>query len=423
MAKTIEQRGRCSWRVSIPAGYDNNKQKLIRKTFRFPSTWSMERQRKEVEKQAALLYAECINGNQPPSRDMNFRDFAQLWLDEYAKVNMQPKTIHECKVKLDYRILPALGLMKLSEIKPLTVTRFMNQLASSKLAESQDRFLSSQTLAHYQRLLSSIFATAVRWELMSSNPCMKLRMPQVRTKPVNVLDEDSSVMLLAHLEAAPLKYRCIVLIGIMTGLRLGEIVALKWADFDMEHLLVHIERSRSYVPGKGNFDKCPKSQSSTRTIALPQAVVDHLGMLEHEQMLRAKRLGDRWHDLGYLFTTWDGRPMGHNTPSRWFNDFQTEIRSKQQAEQLKLGIDPKSIKLFPRIRFHDLRHTHATLLLSEGVDLETVRLRLGHSKASTTANIYCHPLPAKDQRAAGIIESLLVKPEKVGMELGLTDHP
>jgi integrase len=99
--------------------------------------------------------------------------------------------------------------------------------------------------------------------------------------------------------------------------------------------------------------------------------------------------------------------MGHNTPTRWFKDFLENLRTSQQEEQTAQGIPSSKQKLFPMIRFHDLRHLHATLLIGEGIDIYTVSRRLGHARTSTTADIYCHPLKANDIKAASVIESIL----------------
>jgi integrase len=114
-------------------------------------------------------------------------------------------------------------------------------------------------------------------------------------------------------------------------------------------------------------------------------------------------------ELSYLFTSSDGHVMACNTPSMWFRSFLKRIRARQRHDQLAVGIPESKLKLIPLIRFHDLRHTHATLLIAEGIDIQTIKNRLGHARASTTANIYCHPLKAKDVLAAELIESILIK--------------
>jgi integrase len=134
-------------------------------------------------------------------------------------------------------------------------------------------------------------------------------------------------------------------------------------------------------------------------------LLDTFLLLKAEQARQKEQQKDNWHDNDYLFTAYGGLPMGHNTPTRWFKDFLADQRAKQQWEQTAAGIPVSEQKLFPKMRFHDLRHIHASLLIGKGVDIQTVSRRLGHARASTTANIYGHPLMANDAKAAAIIET------------------
>lgn len=416
MPACIERRGVSSWRVTVTNGYKGKRQKRIRKTFKFPPTWSNEQQREEVEKQAEILDAQVkqqtnqvpeVNFQEETSKDITFTEYAKLWLKEYASVNMQPKTLYQCEVKLNHRIIPYFAHYRLSQIKPLTITRFINMLSGTIVDEASQRRLSPQTVNHYISLLSSMFSMAVRWELMPTNPCSKVVKPKVKHDEVIILDEEDSKLLMKRIEKAPIKYRCIVQAAIMTGLRLGELVALKWHDIDFENKTLRVDRAKSYVPGKGCFDKEPKTRTSRRSIAVPQKLLDTFLLLKSEQDRQKEKLKEKWHETEYLFTTFDGLPMGHNTPTRWFKDFLDALRADQRQEQTAAGIPQSGHKVFPNMRFHDLRHLHASLLMGKGVDIQTISRRMGHARASTTANIYGHPLMANDRKAAEILESEL----------------
>lgn len=420
----IEQRGKSSWRVTVTDGYNNGKQNRIRETYKFPQTWPIERQREEIEKLASALEAKLKqqleadfkqqfvpvpekNHIDDTSEDMLFSEYAKLWLKEYAEVNMQPKTLYQCEVKLNHRILPFFAQYRLSQIKQLVITRFINDLSGTIIDETSMKKLSPQTVNHYISLLSSMFSMAIRWELMTSNPCSKVTKPKINHGDVLILDENDSRLLIQLIEDAPIKYRCIVLAALMTGLRLGELVALKWHDIDFASKILKVERAKSYVPGKGCFDKEPKTRTSRRSITVPQKLLDTFQMLKAEQNRQKENLMDKWHDSDYLFTAHDGLPMGHNTPTRWFKDFLDSVRERQRQEQLSAGVPESELKLFPKMRFHDTRHVHASILIVKSVDIQTVSRRLGHARASTTANIYGHPLMANDAKASAIIESEL----------------
>ena len=223
---------------------------------------------------------------------MLFSDFVPLWIREYAEKNMEPRTLHECLTKLNYRIIPYFGKYQLSQIRSLTVTIFINRLADTVIDSKTKRKLSAQTILHYHRLLSSMFVTAIRWDLMMANPCSKVVKPKVPNLEMKMLDELESQLLLTELVNAPLKHQCIIYIAIMTGLRNGEILALKWSDIDFSKKEISVNRARSYVPGIGSFDKVPKTLTSKRCLAVSQVVLDKLSTLAKDQELQKANLGE-----------------------------------------------------------------------------------------------------------------------------------
>ncbi|MDW7657724.1 MAG: site-specific integrase [Bacillota bacterium] len=408
MATCIEQRGRSSWRVSISAGYKDGKQQKIHRSFRFPEEWSTEKQRKEVEKKAAILYSEFFNKQIAPGRDMLFSEFADLWLKEYAKINLEEKNCYGAQSRLKGHILPYFGNMRMSKIRTLTITKFINSLSAWKNPRTGFK-LAPRTVINYITQLSSIFSTAVRWEIISNNPCCRIIKPKVESPDIVIPNETESVIILKLLEQESIKYQCIVYIGMMTGLRLGEIVGLKWSDIDFQAKQITVVRAMTYVPKIGNFDKSTKTKTSKRTVTVPVIILEKLILLQSRQQLDRERLGSKWQENSYLFISYDGSPLGHNTPSRWFRRFLLKVRQKQRDTQIAEGISEDHIKVIPIIRFHDLRHFHASILLAEGVDLETVSRRLGHARTSTTANIYCHPVMGRDAMASDTIENVLIK--------------
>ena len=407
----IEHRGHCTWRVTISDGYKNGKQQVIRRLFKFPVLWSADKQRKEVERNAALLYAEYLNSQLLPGRDMLFAEYADLWIKEYAKVNLEGKVCYSALCRLRKYLLPYFGRMRLSQIRTLTITQFINGLLKNKSSKT-GRPLSARTAINYLGQLSSMYSTAIRWEMVTNNPCRNVIRPKPDDPDITVLDEFQSAFLLKSLEQEPIMYQCIIYIAIMTGFRLGEIEGLKWTDINFETGQVSIVRARTYVPSLGNFDKTPKTKTSKRTVTIPSVVIAKLRQLRVEYESRKARLKKKWKDHNYLFSGYDGSPLGHNSPSRWFHNYLLRLRNIQLQNNTQLKGSSTEKNLIPIIRFHDLRHTHASLLLAEGVDLETISRRLGHAKTSTTANIYCHPMKEKDGRAALVIEHLLIKPDQ-----------
>lgn len=165
-------------------------------------------------------------------------------------------------------------------------------------------------------------------------------------------------------------------------------VGLDWSAVNGD--TIQIKQAAVYVPGEGIKLKPPKTASGVRSVTVPPMVCDALRRWKAEQNEQRLKLGEFWHNSGAVFTQWDGQRMHPDTPTRWFDKF-------LKRHEL------------PHIRLHDLRHTGASLLIASGMDIETVKKRLGHSKASTTLDIYAHAYEHNDRRAADALEKILQK--------------
>jgi integrase len=175
---------------------------------------------------------------------------------------------------------------------------------------------------------------------------------------------------------------------IYSGLRRGELCGLEWKDIDFENHLISVCRSSQYVPDKGIFTKETKTESSVRTIKLPNQAFDLLKEYRVWQLEQRFMIGDRWEDCDRIFTKWDGTPLHPDSVTQYFNNFIS-------------GTD------LPKISIHSLRHTNITLQIAAGVPLRTVSYRAGHAQTSTTANIYSHAIKTADEMAADVLSDIL----------------
>ena len=191
---------------------------------------------------------------------------------------------------------------------------------------------------------------------------------------------------MAQLE--PIHIHAVIATAIYTGARRGEIAGLKWEDIDFEKRTMYIRRSVVKLAQQEPEIKLPKTISSIRQIAIPQALCDILQELKKEQDRKKALLGEKWHEEGFLFTDWCGHVMHPHTPTKQFDKFLK-----------KYG--------FRHLKFHGLRHSSATYLLSNGCDIKTVSKRLGHTSIDTT-NIYVHALERTDKAAAECFDSIEV---------------
>jgi len=220
--------------------------------------------------------------------------------------------------------------------------------------------------------------TAVYWQMIPDNPAKRVKPPKGKTMPKkqNYFDDEQAIVFLDSIEDAPLKYKVLIHIAVYGGLRLEEVLPLTWNDFDFNNYTVDINKALSYVDGEQFIKDTTKNAGSTRRITLPTHIFDLLE--EYRPHAGLSRIFD----------------MHYSTPGHWLK--KTIARhNKCNGEKL------------PMISFHGLRHTNATLLISQGIDPRTVSGRLGHRNVSTTLNIYSHYIKSKDVVASEALSVLL----------------
>lgn len=403
---TIEHRGPNTWRVGVRTSAEEGRE-WIRQTLKFPASMPEGEQRKRAELAAAQLMLDVEAGRAVPTHQHTVRSFSQLWIDEHVRPDCSENTLKNYQYFLDSRILPALGDVKLQKLTPFMLTQFINSMRqecakSSAIPADQRkrksdrerpdmpmRPLSDRTVRHYYDCLNYMLNKAVQWRFLAKNPMDDVDRPKVKKTKVKFLDDRRAVQLLRCLSfEESLPFRCAVLLALLCGLRLGEVGALCLEDVNWEDCSINIDRALKYTPQEGNFIGDPKSEDSVRVVDLPPGM---MALLEetrkyHEDAARA--LGDRWYGCGRICCNWDGRPYHHDTPSKQFRKF-------------------ADANGFEGVRFHDLRHTHATILFANNIDAVAVASRLGHADASTTLRVYAHAIRQRDRDSADAMQRLL----------------
>lgn len=183
-------------------------------------------------------------------------------------------------------------------------------------------------------------------------------------------------------------YQTLVAVLVYTGMRRGEAVGLRWGDIDFENSIIDINKQRIYVPGVGVFDDDPKTEGSKRTIKVPPSLITILQNWKEKQLEIKLTFGDKYHNSDSVFTWVDGQPLNPDSVTKWFRRF----------------IDKNGL---PKIHIHSLRHTNASLLIANGIDIKTVSKRLGHANIQTTGNIYTHQIKSADEHASDMIDLVL----------------
>lgn len=403
----IEKRGENSYRLTVSCGYDKEG-KQIRKTRTIDlSHVSPKKQQVEAEKQFILFQEEIKKGQYVDNEKITFEEFIEKWLTDYANANLQPKTLLEYK-RLLGRILPALGHIKLIQLQPTHLTSFYNNLREDGIrSDGKQGGLSEKTILHHHRLISTVLTSALQWGFVLDNPALRVRAPKVTKKEARHFNIEETEYILHLLEAEPLKYRVMITLSIYGGMRQGELTALTWDDIDFNSHIIKINKSLQHLPDKGTFVKETKTETS-RVISVPSSVIALLREYKLWQNGEKQKLGELWYDSKALFTAIDGKPIFPSTISKWFLKF---IRRNNKAilDDESIPKEDKPKYILPEVNFHGLRHTSATILINQNVDVSTVSKRLGHARTSTTMDIYSHSLQKSDMAAADKLEDLFNK--------------
>ena len=425
---SVEKRGENTWRLIVSAGMKDDKQvkkkKSVTTTVSCPesscrgcSKVSRCKARKEVEKLLAEFVLEIEKGVYFEPTKLTFKDFADRWLRDYAEKELAPTTTFRYRQLLDSRIYPAMGHLAVEKITPVHLMEFYANIQEEGIRlDGKAGKLSPTTIRHHHRLISSILNTAVQWQVLSTNPAARIKPPRVPKKIAGCYDEQQTASLLAAMENEPFKYQVAIALAIDTGVREGELMGLTWPAVDFENNTIEILQSAQYLPGKGNFTKLPKNETSLRIVSITPSVMALLRRYKAHQAARQLKAGDLWQGTERLFTTWDGRPTHTYSIGTWFAKFlkrttfhkpcNMPISKEATCPHCNKPIKEKDVYRLPPLPFHGLRHTAATLLISTGMDSKTVSGRFGHSNIGTTYDIYGHYLKSADREAADRIEQV-----------------
>lgn len=385
-----------SYTIRVYRGYDINGNRLKPYTMTWkPDSGMTDRQiQKELQRQAHEFEKQCENGEAATS-NIKLGDFCTQYL-ETAKTFLSPSTLVIYQRNIRDFIKPALGHLKVKDIRPAHVQQYIQQLAElpkhpkgSEMAEGNtEERLAASTIKRYLAVLQSVMRLAVKQGIIPDSPAeaKKLALPKAVQPKIEIFTKQEVSKMLSCLESEPLQYQVLLQLALFTGARRAELVALKFSDIDFDTNKITIERAAYKLSGQKIQFKPPKD-NETRSVTVSPACIELIKLLQQEKQQEAQRIGTQWHEGNWLFTQWNGEIMNLSTPSHWFCDF---LKNN--------GL--------PHRKFHALQHTSATLLLYGGTNLRTVQSRLGHGSIRTT-NIYLHSVEEADVEAARTLESIL----------------
>lgn len=302
---------------------------------------------------------------------LTVKQHMQIWFDNYVVPNLQPTTIDGYKVNIEKHINPYIGSIPIQSLKPQHVENLYKTLL--------DKGLSAKSIVYVHRNLSQALQSALTKLQISRNVAALVKPPkQIKFKP-NVLEESDIIMLLQAVKDTKLELP--VTISTMIGLRRGEVLGLKWSDIDFERKNVSIKHNLTSSKCAGLQISQPKTSASIRTIDIPEGLVALLEKNFSTQLGDKAILGDAYQNNDLVCCKKDGSILNPNTISASFLHF---LRNNNLKE----------------IRFHDLRHSNATLMLKYKVPIKVASQRLGHSSVKITMDIYTHVLDEMDRDAA-----------------------
>jgi integrase len=305
--------------------------------------------------------------------------FLEDWLENSQKLAVRPRTYERYAEIVRLHIIPVLGRHKLQKLSAQHVQAFYTKKVNEGLAPS--------TVGVFHSVLHKALDTAVKWNLAARNVCDLVSPPHAAGFEIKPLDAEQAQQLLQAARGHP--QEALFVLALATGMRRGELLALKWQDINLTTGTLQIRRILTRFPGKGYVEAEPKTLKSRRNIIVASCALEALKRHRKRQLEAKLKAGPAWQDHDYVFCTSIGT---HLNPS------------KDALDPLKKLLKQAGL---PEIRFHDLRHSAATLLLGEGVHPKVVQELLGHSNISMTMDVYSHVLPSMQQDAVSRLNAVL----------------
>ena len=333
--------------------------------------------RREAQQWLDETRSQMRNGLSLAGASASMSEFFEHWL-ETVKSSLRPNTHAQYSQIVHQHILPLLGKVRLKDLRPDMIQTLYNEKLSSGV--------SARTVQLIHAVLHRSLNQALKWGLIGRNPADAVVRPKARRAEMKVLDDVQVRTLL--LAAKGSRFEALLQVAVTTGLREGEILGLKWSDLDWTTRRLQIQRQVQRQKGKGNVFSEPKTAAGRRSVVLGSGTIEKLREHYQKQQVERQIAGDRWQENDLIFPSVIGTPQDHRNVLKSF---------KEILEQAGL----------PIIRFHDLRHTAATLMLQQDVHPKVVQERLGHSEISLTLNTYSHVLPDMQEEAAEALEGLI----------------
>jgi len=368
----LVKRYKNSWTIVLSLGRDEA-------TGKKQQQWvSVKGTKRDAEKRLDDLLHDLNIGAYVQPTKLTLAQYLEQWLKDYAETNTAPRTYERYCELMRLHIIPALGSIPLTSLQPHHIQAYYGRALKTGRRDGKGG-LSAQTVHHIHRILFAALRYAAKHNIVGRNVAEAVDPPRPNFREMTVADNEGVNRLLEAVKDT--HYYPIFFTAAYTGLRRSELLGLPWGNVDLDMATLSVTDTIHYMKDGRVIIRQPKSRYSRRNIALSPVLAIMLREHKAKQTEAKKALGSNLQDSDLVFSHPDGTPIRPDTVTRAF---------KLYAERVGL----------PTGRFHDLRHSHASLLLKQGVHPKIVSERLGHSGVAITLDTYSHVLPGLQEEAA-----------------------
>ena len=370
MKGSIRSRGKGTWELTIDLGKgaDGKRQRKFE---------NVKGTKGEAQQKLRMLLTSLDQGMPLDSSKASLGEFLEKWMRDYVATNTAPSTKDGYHYIVRCHLIPKIGGIPLKKLQPAHLQQYYSEALVSGRRDGKGG-LSARTVQHHHRVLSEALSHAVKWGLIARNVAKSVDPPKPSRAEISFLSPEDAERLLDVAEET--QYYSLIFTALYSGLRRGELLGLRWCDVDLFMATISVTQSLQRLSG-GEFSiREPKSARSRRLVPMPPSLSILLRKHKEQQITQQETLGAVVTESELVFCHPDGSPLDPSTVSHTF---------AKLARKAGLA----------GIRFHDLRHAHASLMLLTGADPKVISERLGHSSIAITMDIYAHILPGLQEEA------------------------
>ena len=420
---SIRKRGE-SYQITVSNGRRADGSQIIETTTWSPDPYKTAKQNEKALQQFAIEFEEQVKaGKSLDGSRMTVEQFAELWLKD-GQAGLEENTKWKHEHYLVKHILPAIGHLKMSQVKTKHIVDLLNDLSKSRKDKRKGGY-SRSTIQNVKNVCSSMYNTAIDWQVVEENPCTHVKVPNVwEPEKENFFSAEQTLIFLDYIEkdytsthsehdclhpngsiyhvaeykemhSIPTQLKVLYNLAVYCGLRRGELIGLTWDAIDFKNNTITIKQATVQVNGAA-ITKGPKTKKGYRIVAVPLDIMDMIRKYRKEYLEYQLAVGSFWEGNGsHVFIQANGNQMYPDTPTKAIKKIIRRYNKEHPDDPL------------PEVTLHGLRHTNATLSLISGTDIKAISERLGHSKTSTTMDIYAHALKKADREAADNLANYL----------------